>query len=574
MVEGKSESNKIELPSNLTVGDLAARLNLDSVDVIKQLMRAGYMLSINQKIEYELASLISKSFGFTPLEIKDYSDATQSFKSQAQGDEIKPPVVTILGHVDHGKTTLLDKIRQTAVAESEFGGITQKLSAYKLKYKDSFITFLDTPGHEAFYTLRSRGAKVTDIAIIIIAADDGIMPQTEESIKHAQAAGVPMIIAISKIDLPGADVEKVKSQLAERDMLIEEWGGDIICVPVSSPKGEGVTELLDYILLVAEVSELKTNTKLPARAVVLESTLDDKQGILVKVLIQEGILKVGDRFVLDTTKGKVRALINDKGKQVKSSSPSTPIDVLGFESLPFAGEILQQVDNEKEAKTLLAQRKKLENNFNYQNIDLTHASVEQKSIQTINIILKADLQGSLDALTESLNTFNKDGINIALIHHGVGNINENDISLAVASQSIIYGFNVRIEKGAIEMSKQESIDVQIYSIIYELIDAVELKIKESDIKEDELVKLGLAEIKAVFPSNNILVAGVLMQEGKVNPNNKLSIIRNGKEVFFGKVNSLKHYKDDVKELVSGQEGGIGIDEFQQFKVGDFMEFYI
>ena len=574
MVEGKSESNKIELPSNLTVGDLAARLNLDSVDVIKQLMRAGYMLSINQKIEYELASLISKSFGFTPLEIKDYSDATQSFKSQAQGDEIKPPVVTILGHVDHGKTTLLDKIRQTAVAESEFGGITQKLSAYKLKYKDSFITFLDTPGHEAFYTLRSRGAKVTDIAIIIIAADDGIMPQTEESIKHAQAAGVPMIIAISKIDLPGADVEKVKSQLAERDMLIEEWGGDIICVPVSSPKGEGVTELLDYILLVAEVSELKTNTKLPARAVVLESTVDDKQGILVKVLIQEGILKVGDRFVLDTTKGKVRALINDKGKQVKSSSPSTPIDVLGFESLPFAGEILQQVDNEKEAKTLLAQRKKLENNFNYQNIDLTHASVEQKSIQTINIILKADLQGSLDALTESLNTFNKDGINIALIHHGVGNINENDISLAVASQSIIYGFNVRIEKGAIEMSKQESIDVQIYSIIYELIDAVELKIKESDIKEDELVKLGLAEIKAVFPSNNILVAGVLMQEGKVNPNNKLSIIRNGKEVFFGKVNSLKHYKDDVKELVSGQEGGIGIDEFQQFKVGDFMEFYI
>ena len=574
MVEGKSESNKIELPGNLTEGDLATKLNLDSVDVIKQLMRAGYMLSINQKIEYELASLISKSFGFIPLEIKDYSDETQSLKSQAQGDEIKPPVVTILGHVDHGKTTLLDKIRQTAVAEAEFGGITQKLSAYKLKYKDSFITFLDTPGHEAFSTLRSRGAKVTDIAIIIIAADDGIMPQTEESIKHAQAAGVPMIIAISKIDLPSADVEKVKSQLAERDMLIEEWGGDIICVPVSSPKGEGVAELLDYILLVAEVSELKTNTKLPARAVVLESTVDDKQGILVKVLIQEGILKVGVRFVLDTTKGKVRALINDKGKQVKSSSPSTPIDVLGFESLPFAGEILQQVDNEKEAKTLLAQRKKLENNFNYQNIDLTHASAEQKSIQTINIILKADLQGSLDALTESLNTFNKDGINIALIHHGVGNINENDISLAVASQSVIYGFNVRIEKGAIETSKQESIDVQIYSIIYELIDAVELKIKESDIKEDELVKLGLAEIKAVFPSNNILVAGVLMQEGKVNPNNKLSIIRNGKEVFFGKVNSLKHYKDDVKELVSGQEGGIGIDEFQQFKVGDFMEFYI
>jgi len=306
----------------------------------------------------------------------------------------------------------------------------------------------------------------------------------------------------------------------------------------------------------------------------LESTVDDKQGILVKVLIQEGILKVGDRFVLDTTKGKVRALINDNGQQVRSSTPATPIDVLGFESLPFAGEILQQVNNEKEAKTLLAERKKLENNFNYQNIDLTHASAEQKSIQTINIILKADLQGSLDALVESLNAFNKDGINIALIHHGVGNINENDISLAVASQSVIYGFNVKVEKGAIETSKQESIDVQIYSIIYELIDAVELKIKESDVKEEELVKQGLAEIKAVFPSNNILVAGVLMQEGKVNPNNKLSITRNGKEVFFGKVNSLKHYKDDVKELVSGQEGGIGIDEFQQFKVGDLIQFYI
>jgi len=574
MVESKGEASKIELPSNLTVGDLAAKLNLDSVDVIKQLMRAGYMLSINQKIEYELASLIVKSFGFTPLEIKDYTGETESFKSQTTGDEIKPPVVTILGHVDHGKTTLLDKIRQTAVAESEFGGITQKLSAYKLKYKDSFITFLDTPGHEAFSKLRSRGAKVTDIAIIIIAADDGIMPQTEESIKHAQAANVPIIIAITKIDLPGADVERVKSQLAEKDMLIEEWGGDLICVPVSSPKGEGVKELLDYILLVAEVNELKTNTKLPVRAVVLESSVDDKQGILVKVLIQEGILKVGDRFVLDTTKGKVRALINDKGKQVKSSHPSTPIDVLGFESLPFAGEILQQVENGKVAKNVLAQRKRFENNSSDMNIDLTHASVEQKSIQTINIILKADLQGSLDALIQSLNAFNKDFINIALIHYGVGNINENDISLAIASQSVIYGFNVRIEKGAIEMSKQELIDVKIYSIIYELIDAVELKIKESEIKEDELVKQGLAEIKAVFPSNKMLVAGVLMQEGKVNPNNKLSITRNGKEVFFGKVNSLKHYKDDVKELVSGQEGGIGIDEFQKFKVGDLIEFYI
>jgi translation initiation factor IF-2 len=443
------ESKVIEIPSSLTVGDLANKLDLDSVDVIKQLMRAGYMLSINQKLEYELASLIAKSFGFDSTQVELEEEEKQIFKSNIDGEEIKAPVVTILGHVDHGKTTLLDTIRQSTVAESEHGGITQKISAYKLKYKDSFVTFLDTPGHEAFSTLRSRGAKVTDIAIIIIAADDGIMPQTDESIQHAKSAGVPIIIVISKIDVPAADIEKVKGQLAERELMVEEWGGEIICVPVSSPKNEGITELLDYILLVAEVNEFKTDTKVSPKAVILESTMDRKQGIVVKALVQEGILKVGDRFVTNTTKGKVRALLNDSGAQIKECFPSTPVDIMGFESLPQSGELLEWVKSEKEAKNLLSKRKSESKKSNNISMNLTHASVEQKEIETINIIVKADLQGSLDAIIESLNSFNKDSVNIAVIHSGLGNVNENDIAMSVASDSVVYSFNVGIEQGVL-----------------------------------------------------------------------------------------------------------------------------
>lgn len=567
------ESKVIEIPSSLTVGDLANKLDLDSVDVIKQLMRAGYMLSINQKLEYELASLIAKSFGFNSTQVELVEEEKQIFKSNIDGEDIKAPVVTILGHVDHGKTTLLDTIRKSTVAESEHGGITQKISAYKLKYKDSFITFLDTPGHEAFSTLRSRGAKVTDIAIIIIAADDGIMPQTEESIQHAKSAGVPIIIVISKIDVPAADIEKVKAQLAERELMVEEWGGEIICVPVSSPKNEGITELLDYILLVAEVNEFKTDTKVSPKAVILESTMDRKQGIVVKALIQEGILKVGDRFITNTTKGKVRALLNDTGKQIKECLPSTPVDILGFESLPQSGELLEWVKSEKEAKTLLSKRKSESKNSNNTTMNLTHASVEQKEIETINIIVKADLQGSLDAIIESLNSFNKDSINIAVIHSGLGNVNENDIAMSVASDSVVYSFNVGIEQGVLEKNKNVNVAVENYNIIYELIDSVEERILKSQVIEETLIRQGAADIKAVFNFDNKPVAGILINEGKVNSNNRLKIYRNGKEIYFGKIKSLKHYKDDVKELISGQEGGVGVDDFNDFKDGDKIEFF-
>ena len=568
-----NESKVIEIPSSLTVGDLANKLDLDSVDVIKQLMRAGYMLSINQKLEYELASLIAKSFGFDSTQVELEEEEKQIFKSNIDGEEIKAPVVTILGHVDHGKTTLLDTIRKSTVAESEHGGITQKISAYKLKYKDSFVTFLDTPGHEAFSTLRSRGAKVTDIAIIIIAADDGIMPQTDESIQHAKSAGVPIIIVISKIDVPAADIEKVKGQLAERELMVEEWGGEIICVPVSSPKNEGITELLDYILLVAEVNEFKTDTKVSPKAVILESAMDRQQGIVVKALVQEGILKVGDRFVTNTTKGKVRALLNDSGAQIKECFPSTPVDIMGFESLPQSGELLEWVKSEKEAKNLLSKRKSESKKSNNISMNLTHASVEQKEIETINIIVKADLQGSLDAIIESLNSFNKDSVNIAVIHSGLGNVNENDIAMSVASDSVVYSFNVGIEQGVLEKNKNVDVVVENYNIIYELIDSVEERILKSQVVEETLIKQGAADIKAVFDFDNKPVAGVLINEGKVNSNNRLKIYRNGKEMFFGKIKSLKHYKDDVRELISGQEGGVGVDEFNDFKVGDKIEFF-
>jgi len=573
MNENNSESKNIEIPRSLTVGDLANKLNLESVDVIKQLMRAGYMLSINQKLEYELASLIAKSFGFDASEVEIIEEKKQIFKSNIDGDEIKAPVVTILGHVDHGKTTLLDSIRKTTVAESEHGGITQKISAYKLRYKDSFITFLDTPGHEAFSTLRSRGAKVTDIAIIIIAADDGIMPQTDESINHVKSSGVPIIIAISKTDLPGADIERVKGQLAERELMVEEWGGEIICVPISSPKNEGISELLDYILLVSEVNEFKTDTKLPPKAVILESSVDGKQGIVVKALIQEGILKVGDRFVTNTTKGKVRALLNDDGNQVKECLPSTPIDILGFESLPQSGELLEWVKNEKDAKNLLAKKKAETSNTHTNNINLTHASVEQKQIETINIVVKADLQGSLDAIIESLNLFNKDSIKIALIHYGIGNVNENDVAMAMTSNSVIYSFNLGVEQGVLEKNKNNLVKIENYNIIYELIDAVEERIKNSIVKEETFVKQGNAEIKGVFTFDNKPIAGILINEGKVNSAYKIKIIRNNKEIFFGKIKSLKHYKDDVRELISGQEGGVGVVDFEDFDIGDKIEFF-
>lgn len=573
MNENNSESKNIEIPRSLTVGDLANKLNLESVDVIKQLMRAGYMLSINQKLEYELASLIAKSFGFDASEVEIIEEKKQIFKSNIDGDEIKAPVVTILGHVDHGKTTLLDAIRKTTVAESEHGGITQKISAYKLRYKDSFITFLDTPGHEAFSTLRSRGAKVTDIAIVIIAADDGIMPQTDESINHVKSSGVPIIIAISKTDLPGADIERVKAQLAERELMVEEWGGEIICVPISSPKNEGISQLLDYILLVAEVNEFKTDTKLPPKAVILESSVDGKQGIIVKALIQEGILKVGDRFVTNTTKGKIRALLNDEGNQVKECLPSTPIDILGFESLPQSGELLEWVKNEKDAKKLLAKKKAETSNTHTNNINLTHASVEQKQIETINIVVKADLQGSLDAIIESLNLFNKDLIKIALIHYGIGNVNENDVAMAMASNSVIYSFNLGVEQGVLEKNKNNLVKIENYNIIYELIDAVEERITNSIVKEETFIKQGNAEIKGVFTFDNKPIAGILINEGKVNSAYKIKIIRNNKEIFFGKIKSLKHYKDDVRELISGQEGGVGVVDFEDFNIGDKIEFF-
>ena len=409
--------------------------------------------------------------------------------------------------------------------------------------------------------------------MIIIAADDGIMPQTDESIQHAKSAGVPIIIVISKIDVPAADIEKVKGQLAERELMVEEWGGEIICVPVSSPKNEGITELLDYILLVAEVNEFKTDTKVSPKAVILESTMDRKQGIVVKALVQEGILKVGDRFVTNTTKGKVRALLNDSGAQIKECFPSTPVDIMGFESLPQSGELLEWVKSEKEAKNSLSKRKSESKKSNNISMNLTHASVEQKEIETINIIVKADLQGSLDAIIESLNSFNKDSVNIAVIHSGLGNVNENDIAMSVASDSVVYSFNVGIEQGVLEKNKNVDVVVENYNIIYELIDSVEERILKSQVVEETLIKQGAADIKAVFDFDNKPVAGVLINEGKVNSNNRLKIYRNGKEIFFGKIKSLKHYKDDVRELISGQEGGVGVDEFNDFKVGDKIEFF-
>lgn len=584
----EAPKKQIELPASITVKDLADKLDVTPVQVIKQLMRNGIMANINQVLDHDLALLVARDFNFeikeipkkaTPLAPAEVKKSLRFREEPSKAQVIRPPVVTIMGHVDHGKTSLLDAIRHTNVIATEAGGITQHIGAYQVEYNGKRISFLDTPGHEAFTAMRARGANVTDIAVIVVAADDGVMPQTVEAIDHARAAGVPIIVAINKIDKPGANPERIKKQLGEMGLVLEEWGGDVICVNVSAKKNVGIPDLLENILAMAEVSELKANPDRPAVGPVIEAEMDKTQGPLATVLIQAGTLHIGDVVAVGNTSGKVKAMLNDKGKRVKKAEPSTPVIVLGLNTVPRAGDILEVVSSEKEARAILEKReldkqKEAAAPKKLTNLDELYSQIREGQVKELNIILKTDVQGSIEPIRLSLEKLSTDQVKIKIIHSGTGTITESDILLAIASKAIIIGFNSKPEPGAKKMAELEGVDIRNYSVIYNLVEDVEKAMK--GLLEPVYVEVveGRATVKSIFPAGKrIKVAGCLVNEGKLVRNALVRVVRGSKPLYQSTIESLRRFKEDVKEVNAGLECGVGVEGFNDFVPGDIIEAY-
>lgn len=578
-VEEKTKT--IVLPDNISVKELGERINIEPITIIKKLMEFGLMVNINADLDFESCKKLIKEFGFdAKLEEKSYVKEFDEIEDDIKDLKPRPPVVTVMGHVDHGKTSLLDAIRQTNVTKREAGGITQHIGASQIEIGGKQIVFLDTPGHEAFTALRARGAKVTDIAVLVVAADDGVMPQTVEAINHAKAANVPIIVAVNKIDKPTANPDRIKQQLAEYNLIPEEWGGDTIFVNVSAKTGEGVEQLLEMITLVAEMAELKANYKAKAQGIIIEAKLDKGRGPVATVLVQRGVLKTGDNIVAGTAYGKVRALIDSRGKRIKSAGPSIPVEVLGFSEVPNAGDVLFVVSNEKEAKAISEQQKEklkdLEQNAP-QRISLNQLFEQLKKgeVKELNLILKADVQGSIEALKQTIEKCSTEEVQIQIIHCGVGAITESDVMLASASNAIIIGFNVRPDSNAKKLAEKEKIDIRTYRIIYDLIEDLEAALKGMLEPEYEEVILGRAEVRALFKVPQVgVVAGCFVTEGKITRNSMIRVIRQGIVINECKIASLKRFKDDVKEVVSGYECGIGLEKFNDIKEQDVLEAFI
>jgi translation initiation factor IF-2 len=564
-------------------------LHVDSINIIKQLMRNGIMANINQIIDYDTAASIVSSFGFkphlTPLKEQMAATAVEESKKQkrrygkeAENLQPRPPVVTVMGHVDHGKTKLLDAIRQTNVVDQEAGGITQHIGAYQATIDGQKITFLDTPGHEAFTAMRAHGANITDVTILVVAADDGVMPQTLEAINHARAAEVPIVVAINKIDKDNANVNLVKQQLSEAGLVIEEWGGNIVCVEISAKEKTGIKELLESLLLVAEMEELKANPNQPAAGVVIEAKKDKTRGPLATILIQTGTLKEGDTVVVGTTWGRVRAMFNDMGKRIKKAEPSTPTEVLGLNIVPEVGDTLTTVVDERHAQALLA-RKRTEMEKESQaaksvNLDNLYDQISAGKVKELNVILKTDVQGSIEPIRTSLEQLGTDEVKVRIIHSATGNITESDVMLAAASNGLIIGFNVSAGEGTRRLASTSGVDIRYYDIIYSLTDDVAKALK--GMLEPTYVEVidGRAETRAVFPAGKgAKAAGVYVTDGKISRNASVRV-RRGKEVLADStVISLKRFKDDVREVASGYECGVGVKDFNDFQVGDVLEFY-
>lgn len=583
----KNQSNnnqdikKIVLPSIIQVGELANKISKPSNEIIKKLMLLGVMATINQEIDYDTASMIVEEFGYIASEkpkkniekeliIEDGEDAPEDL-------EKRPPVITVMGHVDHGKTSLLDAIRHSKVTEKEAGGITQHIGAYTVNVNGEKISFLDTPGHEAFTAMRSRGASITDIAILVVAADDGVMPQTIEAINHAKAAEVPIIVAINKIDKPDASPDRIKQELTEYGLVPEEWGGDTICVSVSAHTHEGLDNLLEMILLVAEMQELKANPKRPAKGSVIEAELDKGRGSVATLLVQTGSIHIGDSIVAGTAHGKVRAMIDDKGKTVKKAGPSTPVEILGLSKVPTAGDVFYVVKDDKLARTI-AEKKKEEireeqlNQTQKLSLDDLFSKIQEGEVKEINIIIKADVQGSIEALKQSLERLSNDEVRIKTIHSGVGAISESDVMLALASNTIIIGFNVRPDQNAKNLAERENVDIRLYRVIYNAIEDMQDAMKGMlDPEYKEVVK-GRAQVRQTFKVPNVgTIAGSYVTDGKINRNNEVRIIRDGIVIHEGNISSLKRFKDDAKEVSTGYECGIGIEKYNDIKEGDIIE---
>jgi len=574
----EAKTNLVEIPQSVAVRQLAELLQVSAVDVIKQLMRNGIFANINQVIDYETAAAVATNLGYEAHPEPRAARVGESRRYRPQDEELsglqlRPAVVTIMGHVNHGKTRLLDAIRQTNVMATEAGGITQHIGAYQVEVNGQKITFLDTPGHEAFTAIRARGAQVTDITILVVAADDGVMPQTLEAIDHARAAGVPIVVAINKIDKPEANPEAVKQQLSDAGMLIEEWGGDVVCVSISAKEKKGVSELLENLLVVAEMEELRADPSQPAVGVVIEAELDKSKGPLARVLIQNGTLKVGDTVVVGGTWGRIRAMFNDLGKRVRKADPSMPVELLGLDSVPQVGDTLTTVAGEHQARALI-QKRQQEIHPRAVSLDNLYDQISAGQVKELNIILKADVQGSIEPIRSSLERLATEQVQVRIIHSGSGNITESDVMLAIASKGLIIGFGTGVEAGAKRLAEVEGVDIRRYDVIYNLVDDVEKALK--GMLEPTYVEVveGRAEVRAVFPSSKkSKVAGVYVTEGKIGRGAQVRVRRGEQVVAESVVNSLRRFKDDVKEVTSGYECGEGIEDFNDFENGDILEFF-
>ncbi|MGQ9682820.1 MAG: translation initiation factor IF-2 [Anaerolineae bacterium] len=583
-------SNILVLPEQLTIRELALMMRRTPIDIIKELMKNGVMANINQQIDFETAAIIADEMGFVvereqPLEPEQPQPTTAEVRRGGYTAEEyarlpgRPPVVTVMGHVDHGKTSLLDAIRQTNVAAGEVGGITQHIGAYQVEKQGKLITFLDTPGHEAFTAMRARGASITDIAVLVVAADDGVMPQTLEAINHARAAGVPIIVALNKIDKDNANPDLVRQQLADANLVVEEYGGNVICVPVSAKQKTGIEELLGMILLVAELADLRADPERPARGAVIESRLDKARGPLATLLVQDGTLRSGDNLVIGGTAGRVRAMFDYRGQRIDVAPPSTPAVVLGLPEVPKAGSTFEVVADDRIAKGMAAEyaeqhRVTADLVTRPMTLEDIYARAAEGQIKALNLILKADVQGSIEPIENSLARLGDENLKVKLLHSGTGTINESDVSLAIASNAIVIGFSVGVDPAAQRLAESNGVDIRVYDIIYRLTEDIEKALKGLLEPVFEDVVIGHAEVRAVFRIPKVgAVAGSMISDGTAARNARARVKRDDKVIYDGKVASLKRFTEDVREVAAGHECGVGLEGFDAFEVGDVIEFY-
>ena len=582
--EKKPEVKEITLPEKMTIRELAEAMKMQPSAIVKKLFMQGIMVTVNHEIDFEKAQEIALEYDIV-AEQEEKVDVIEELLKEEEEDESKmvprPPVVCVMGHVDHGKTSLLDAIRNTSVTRGEAGGITQHIGAYVVNVNDQKITFLDTPGHEAFTAMRMRGANSTDIAVLVVAADDGVMPQTVEAISHAKAAGVEIIVAINKIDKPSANVERVKQELSEYELIPEDWGGSTIFVPVSAHTGEGIETLLEMILLTAEVCELKANPKRSVRGLVIEAQLDKGKGPVATILVQKGTLHVGDFIAAGACSGKVRAMMDDKGRRVKEAGPSTPVEILGLGDVPNAGEILMSFDSDKEAKNFAGafvsenKNRLLEETKGKLSLDNLFDQIQASDLKELPLIIKADVQGSVEAVKQSLTKLSNEEVVVKVIHGGVGAVNESDVSLAATSNAIIIGFNVRPDATAKQLAEQEGVDLRLYRVIYQAIEDVEAAMKGMLDPVFEEKVIGHAQVRQLFKASGVgTIAGSYVLDGYFQRNCKVRISREGDQIFEGDLASLKRFKDDVKEVKAGYECGLVFDNFNDLKEDDIVEAYI